>query len=171
MRVLRLSHLLDSRAEGRMGIGGGAESCIVQVFSVERRSRAAEHSLPDHEITRPIVSRPISFLPRASEPTPILASSHNSHSSRLPPSPTHLESKVLERMSYSRQGLVPASSLDNHADRRRRLAYIDTGHLDTSRISHVDRSGVSPRGGGRPGEDRTEGLRSGSKHCGVLSRG
>ena len=68
-------------------------------------------------------------------------------------------------MSDSGQSLIPASSLDDHTDRRRRLPYIDTGNLDTGGVGYVDRSGVGPRGGGRPGEDRTEGLRSGSEHC------
>jgi len=68
-------------------------------------------------------------------------------------------------MSNSGQGLIPASSLDDHTDRRRRLPYIDTGNLDTGRVGDVDRSSIGPRSGGRPGEDRTEGLRSGSEHC------
>jgi hypothetical protein len=70
---------------------------------------------------------------------------------------THLESKVLQSVRDTGQGLVPATGLDDDADRGSRLAEIDTGDLDTCRV--CDRGGVGP---GRV-DDVAEGSRTG-KH-------
>ena len=73
-------------------------------------------------------------------------------------SQTHLESKVHQSVGDTGQGLVPATGLDDDADRGGRLTEIDTGDLDTCRV--CDGRGVRP---GRTVDDGAEGLRTG-KH-------
>lgn len=90
-------------------------------------------------------------------------SAHNSSHTNLSPCKlaTHLESKVLQSVRDTGQGLVPATGLDDDADRGGRLTEIDTGDLDTCRV--CDRGGVGP---GRV-DDVTEGSRTG-KHYGAV---
>lgn len=89
------------------------------------------------------------------QPTPHTTLSHTNLSPRK--LATHLESKVLQSVRDTGQGLVPATGLDDDADRGGRLTEIDTGDLDTCRV--CDRGGISP---GRV-DDVAEGSRTG-KH-------
>lgn len=49
---------------------------------------------------------------------------------------TYLERKVLQSVGNTRQALVPASSLDDDADRRGRLTKVDTRNLDAGSLTH-----------------------------------